>query len=116
MAAATTSRRAVATLVILLVLGACGSDPNLNRVSEPVSPIAVGDPVDVNAMSLASAMVRAGFTRKQVLDLGPSIRRGLATNGGAQARRNGQIAALFSHMDGRLYVTSEGTGTFTVEI
>lgn len=116
MAAVTTTRRVLGTLVILLALGACGNDPNIRRASEPVSPIAVGDPADVNAMALASAMIRAGFTREQILNLGPSIRRGLATNGGAQAQRDGRVAALFSHMDGRLYVTSESSGTFTVRI
>ncbi|SEP23797.1 hypothetical protein SAMN04490248_14810 [Salinihabitans flavidus] len=109
-------RRAVFLLVSVLALASCAGDPNVQRVSEPVTSLAVGDPGDVGAMALAQAMTRAGFSRAEILEMGPQIRRGLADNGGAQARRKGRIVALFSHMDGRLYVTSANVGTFTVDI
>ena len=103
--------------VFLLCLGvaACSADSSMRRVSEPVTSISVGEPGEVSAASLAQAMVRAGFTRDEILELGPGIRRSLATNGGAQARRDGRVLALFSYMQGRLYVTGANTGTFVMD-
>lgn len=98
-----------------LLLASCAADSNLRRVSEPVSSIAVGSPGEVTAMSLASAMLRAGFTREEVLELGPGIRRSLTETGGAQARRQGEILALFSLSEGKLYVTSASSGTFVLD-
>lgn len=98
-----------------LLLASCAADSNLRRISEPVSSIAVGSPGEVSAMTLASAMLRAGFTREEVLELGPGIRRSLAETGGAQARRQGEILALFSLNEGKLYVTSASSGTFVMD-
>lgn len=106
------------TIVLILaatLLSACAQDPNLKRSNETVSSLAVGDPGEVGAMTLAQAMMRAGFTRDEILDLGPGIRRSLARNGGAQAQRKGAIVALFSHKDGKLYVTSGHSGTFVLD-
>lgn len=107
--------RVIVLLVTGLAIAGCG-DPNVQRVSAPVTSIAVGDRGEVSALALARGMTRAGFTRDEVLELGPSIRRAVATSGGAQARRDGRIFALFSHMDGQLYVTSGNTGTFTIDV
>jgi hypothetical protein len=67
-------------------------------------------------MALASAMLRADFRADEVLELGPGIRRSLAESGGAQARKDGRIFALFSHRDGKLYVTSARSGTFVTDM
>jgi uncharacterized lipoprotein YajG len=109
-------RPAVALVAGSFLLAACSGDPNVQRVSEPVTSLSVGDPGNVSATALARGMTRAGFSRAEILEMGPAIRRALVTTGGAQARREGQIAAVFSHMDGNLYVTSETSGTFTVSI
>jgi hypothetical protein len=107
--------RAAGFAVVALLLASCAADSNLRRVSEPVSNIAVGSPGEVSAMTLASAMLRAGFTREEILELGPGIRRSLAHSGGAQARRQGEILALFSFSEGKLYVTSASSGTFVMD-
>jgi len=107
--------RSTGLAVVALLLASCAADSNLRRASEPVSSIAVGTPGEVSAMSLASAMLRAGFTREEVLELGPGIRRSLAESGGAQARRQGEILALFSFNEGKLYVTSASSGTFVLD-
>lgn len=112
---ATAFRRMLGVLTVLLAVSACSGDPNMRRVSDPVTSISVGEPGEVSASSLARAMVRAGFTRDEILELGPGIRRSLATNGGAQARREGRVLALFSYMQGRLYVTGANTGTFVLD-
>jgi len=112
----TALRHAHATLAVtaLLALAACGSDPNMSRLSAPVSSISVGEPGEISAMALAESMLRVGFTREEILELGPGIRRSLNQNGGAQALRDGLIMALFSHRDGMLYVTSAASGTFVL--
>ena len=107
---------AVVLIACSFFLAACGGDPNVQRVSEPVTSLSVGDPGDVSATALARGMTGAGFSRDEIIEMGPAIRRALVTSGGAQARRDGQIVAVFSHMDQRLYVTSENSGTFTVGI
>ena len=106
--------RAVLAVTALLALVACGSDSNMSRMSDPVSPISVGEPGEISAMALADAMLRVGFTREEILEMGPGIRRSLNQNGGAQALRDGLIMALFSHREGMLYVTSATSGTFVV--
>ncbi len=102
-------------LATFLLIG-CAMDNNLQRVNESVSPVAVGDPGEVGAMALARSMIRAGFTRNEILELGPGIRSSLARTGGAQARRKGEVVALFSHKDAKLYVTSGTSGTFVVDL
>lgn len=101
--------------VFPLFLAACAGDSNLRRVSEPVTSMSLGTPGEVAAPSLARAMLRAGFTREEILDLGPGIRRSIAESGGAQARRQGEVVALFSYKEGKLYVTSTNSGTFILD-
>lgn len=98
----------------MTLLAACANDPNFSRMTEPVSTISVGEPGEISAMSLVQAMSRVGFTREEILDLGPGIRRSLNQTGGAQARRGQTLVALFSLRDGMLYVTSANSGTFTL--
>ena len=112
---ASSFRRTMGVLVVLFAISACSADQNFRRVSDPVTSISVGEPGEVSANSLARAMNRAGFTRAEILELGPGIRRSLATNGGAQARREGRVLALFSYMQGRLYVTGANSGTFVMD-
>ena len=103
-------------MVLLFLLGAgCAMDSNLQRKNEAVSAVAVGDPGEVGAMALARAMIRSGFTREEILELGPGIRSSLARTGGAQARRRREVVALFSHKDAKLYVTSGVSGTFVID-
>lgn len=107
--------RGLSKLGLILILGACAGDPNLQRLNEPVTSISVGEPGDVSAMSLAEAMLRVGFSNDEVLELGPGIRRALTRSGGAQASREGEIVALFSLREGKLYVTGTESGTFVLD-
>lgn len=108
-------RRFTVVMCLSAVLAACGGDPNMIRSTAPVTTVNIGEPGEVSAMSLAQAMLRAGFSRSEILEFGPGIRRSLAESGGAQARREGQLFALFSYREGKLYVTSARTGTFVVD-
>jgi len=104
-------------LLLLTVLAGCsGTDRAFDRATDEVNTIALGDPVDIDAMVLARAMLRAGFSHEEILDKGPGIRRSLASTGGAEARRSGTIVALFSHKEGELYVTGAQSGTFVVTL
>lgn len=94
----------------------CASDASFRKVNDQVSTVSVGDPGEVSANSLVKAMIRARFSNDEILALGPGIRRSLSDSGGAQARRGGEIVALFSHKNGKLYVTSGASGTFVTEM
>ena len=100
-------------VTILFVLAGCASvDKNIAMTTEPVTSIVAGDATEVSAQDLAEAMLRAGFTREQILKHGPVVRQALATSGGAQVRDGKVIGALFSIHSGQLYVTSRSRGTF----
>jgi hypothetical protein len=85
-------------------------------MSQPVSNVVVGEAAEVSAYDLAEAMLRAGFTRDQILQYGPQVRRSLATSGGAQVRDGKVVGALFSIHGNQLYVTSRSRGTFVQTI
>jgi hypothetical protein len=96
-----------------LALGGCATiDRSVALTQEVVTPITVGDAAAISAHDLAEAMVRAGFTREQILRDGPAVRNALATSGGAQLRSGKLVEALFAVHGDRLYVTSRTRGTF----
>lgn len=104
---------AVVSVALAALAGACASvDPNIAMTEAPVLAIPVGEAAEVSAADLAQAMVRAGFSREEILKHGPAVRNSLATSGGAQVRDGKVIGALFSIHAGQLYVTSRTRGTF----
>ena len=109
---------ALAALAIGLPLGGCSAtmDRSVMLATEPVVPISVGEQAFVSAFDLAQAMLRAGFSKQEVLRLGPSIHSALATSGGAQVRQNKQVSAMFAVYGDRLYVTSLARGTFALQM
>ena len=96
----------------IFLSGCVSPDDNLAKMSQPVANVVVGEAAEVSARDLAEAMLRAGFTREQILQHGPQVRRSLATSGGAQVRDGRAIGALFSVHGNHLYVTSRTRGTF----
>ncbi len=107
---------ALAVCVAALLSACVSADPNIVRTTEPVTAIPVGEAAEISAYDLAEAMVRAGFTREQILKEGPAVRNALATSGGAQIRDGKFVSALFSIHAGRLYVTSRDRGTFIQQL
>jgi hypothetical protein len=99
-----------------LLSGCVSADPNIVMTQEAVTSIPVGESTAVSAYDLAAAMVRAGFSRDQILKDGPAVRNALATSGGAQIRDGKFVSALFSVHAGRLYVTSRTRGTFVQDL
>lgn len=108
----------LAAVAIGIALGGCSAtiDRSVMLATEPVIPVSVGEQAFVSAFDLAQAMLRAGFTRDEVLKLGPSIHSALATSGGAQIRQNRQVSAIFAVYGDRLYVTSLARGTFALQM
>ncbi len=108
--------RAVATiaaiLCALLLAGCITTDRSVALTEEIVTPLAVGDAAQISAADLAEAMLRAGFTREEILAEGPSVRNALATSGGARVRQGMVVAALFAVQGDQLIVTSRANGTF----
>jgi phage FluMu protein gp41 len=102
-----------AVLAASLVLSGCASiDRSVALTQEIVTPITVGEAAAISAHDLAEAMLRAGFSREQILRDGPAVRNALATSGGAQLRSGKMVEALFAVHGDRLYVTSRTRGTF----
>jgi hypothetical protein len=115
-------RTAAATVAVGVALGVAlgGCSATMDRsvllATEPVVAVSVGEQAFVSAFDLAQAMLRAGFTRDEVLKLGPSVHSALATSGGAQVRQNKQVSAIFAVYGDRLYVTSLARGTFAMQM
>ena len=109
---------ALAALTLGVTLGGCSAmmDRSVMLASEPVVPISVGEQAFVSAFDLADAMLRAGFSRDEVLKHGPSVHSALATSGGAQVRQGKSVSAIFAVYGDKLYVTSLARGTFAVPI
>ena len=108
---------ALAATALAAGLAACSTmDRSVMLATEPVIPVSVGEQAFVPAFDLAQAMLRAGFSREEVLKLGPSIHSALATSGGAQVRQNKQVSAIFAVYEDRLYVTSLARGTFALQL
>ena len=107
------SARPIPALLLVLALAACTTvDENITRTTETVTAITVGEATEVSALDLAQAMLKAGFTRQQILQHGAAVRNALAKSGGAQVRDGKMVGALFSIHSGQLYVTSRSRGTF----
>jgi hypothetical protein len=98
----------------LLTLAACASVDNrsVRMTEETILPFTGGEAADVPAAILADAMLRAGFTREEVLRHGPKLHTVLATSGSAQVRQARVVAAIFAVHADKLYVTSRTRGTF----
>jgi hypothetical protein len=108
---------AFAAVFAALALSGCSTmDRSVALATDPVVPVAVGEASAVSAFDLASAMLRAGFTKDDILKYGPEVHKALAGSGGAQVRVGKVVAAMFAvHGDG-LYVTSRTRGTFVQPI
>lgn len=106
---------ALVSIALVLIFAAC-SDSNVRRMDSPVVPIAVGETALLSATSLAKAMLRAGFSREEILEYGPAVRNSISMQGGAEVKRSNAIQALFSVHDGTLYVSSRTSGTFAQPI
>ena len=100
-------------LAAMLLSGCAGAiNQSVILADQAVTPITDGTATWVSPETLAEAMLRAGFTRDEILELGPQVGRALATAGGAQVRRGKAVAALFAVNDSSLIVTSTSRGTF----
>lgn len=101
-----------------VALSACTAnmDRSIQLSTDPVVPVSVGEQAFVGAYDIAQAMLRAGFTRGEVLQLGPAVHSALATSGGAQIRQNRQVSAIMAVYGDRLYVTSLARGTFALQM
>jgi hypothetical protein len=106
-----------AAITAFLALSGCATiDRSVALTQESVTPITVGDAAAISAHDLAEAMLRAGFSREQILRDGPVVRNALATSGGAQLRSGKLVEALFAVHGDRLYVTSRTRGTFVLPL
>ena len=108
----------LAALAAGVALGGCSAtmDRSVMLATDPVVPISVGEQAFVSAFDLADAMLRAGFSRDEVLKHGPMVHSALATSGGAQVREGKSVSAIFAVYGNKLYVTSLARGTFAVPI
>jgi len=106
------ARGAAAILLLALGSGCIAMDRNAGLAMHSVYPLSTGDAASVTPEELASAMLRAGFTRDEILRDGPAVRNALATVGSVQVREEKLVKALFSVHADQLYVSSRLRGTF----
>lgn len=100
-------------LLALVQLAACSAiDRSVGLAEAVVVPVTTGDATDVAAIDLAQAMLRAGFTKEEIVRHGPALHSALATSGSAQVRQNKVVAAVFAVHTDKLYVVSRTRGTF----
>ena len=114
-----TALRVAARLILVsgfaavLLSGCAGAiSRSVLLTDQAVTPITNGSATRVSPDDLAQAMLRAGFTRDEILQYGPGVGEALATSGAAQVRRGKVVAALFAVNNGQLIVTSLDRGTF----
>lgn len=107
--------RKLLPVVALAALTACG-DMNVTRNFSAVTAISSRETASLTAQDIVIAMARTGFTRQEILDHGPAVRNALSVQGGAEVRRDGNVTAIFSVMDGALYVVSQRGGTYVHEL
>ncbi|MEQ9257997.1 MAG: hypothetical protein RIG84_02745 [Roseovarius sp.] len=101
----------------LAALQACSEmDRNVARADDFVVPVTVGETRVLTASQVANAMIKAGFTYDEIVELGPGLRNAVSTRGGAEVRRGKYIHALFSVQNDRLYVASRTAGTFVLAL
>lgn len=105
-------RPLVLVLTLLVLVGCDQMDTNVARVDARVQPISVGEPYVISAMDLAAAMLQAGFTREEILELGPKVQVALAASGGVQINEGRAARAILSVQDNQLFISSRATGTF----
>lgn len=109
--------KAFVILLFPLFLAACAStDRGVALAEETVTPMTVGDSADVPAEQLASAMLRAGFSREEILRHGVHVRNALAESGGVRVRSGNMVAAMMAVHGTKLYVVSRTRGTFIVDL
>jgi hypothetical protein len=101
-----------ATLTLIVMLVASCADRNMADTFRAVVPVSGSETATVPAEDMVAAMSRTGFTREEILAHGPAIHNALAVKGAAEVRREGSVTAIFSVMDGSLYVVSRRGGTY----
>jgi hypothetical protein len=102
-------------LATAALLTACGQ-ANMTGAGRAVVPITASETARLSARDVFVAMSRTGFSRQDILDHGPALRNALSMKGGAEVRRDGRVAAIFSIMDGNLYVVSRRGGSYVQEL
>lgn len=112
------SCRCLANLLVvasmMTVLGGCATPPPAASIR--VNPVANAEVVSLSADDVVLVMRAAGFSRQQILELGPPMRNALATAGGARIEQLGKIEAIFVFEKNMLYVSSRHTGGFVYNV
>lgn len=94
--------------IIILSAGGCATKYNVKWVPNQSG-------IALTAEDVVIFMDRAGFSEKEILELGSDVRNGLASTGAVRAYIDENTAAIIS-TDGRLvYVNSRERGSFVYD-
>ncbi|PWJ21412.1 hypothetical protein [Jannaschia seohaensis] len=102
-------------LTSLLAAASC-TDVNVRRNNAGVVSLSGGHTARISADDLVIVLGRSGFSPDEILEHGPGVRNALAMRGGAEVRKDGQVVAMMSVLDGALYVVSQRGGSYVHDL
>lgn len=105
------------TLLLLLAVGMVGCARNTRGIR--IVPLSNRNVLVLNADDIIQIMRRAGFSDRQILEYGPSVREGLAQSGAVQVRIDNKVEAVFAiNLDqgNNVYISTRLRGNFIYSV
>lgn len=96
--------------LMICVLCSCAGQRQL--VTPVIKSILNEEVIALDADDIVNIMGRAGFSEKDVVDLGPRLRNDLAQSGGSQIIHRDKTLALYSVHGALVYVNTPTQGLF----
>jgi hypothetical protein len=71
----------------------------------------------LTAKDVVTMMLHVGFSEKQILELGESLRNALMTSGAAQVKQGNKVGALFAVFENDcIYITTRASGIYIYDV
>lgn len=109
-------RVAIGGLFIVLSLSALLGTVGCTHNQAQVIPISNREVAALSAEDIARVMLRAGFSDKQIVELGTEMRNELARSGAAQINVGDKVEAIFAVDGDFVYVSSRLRGSFIYDL
>jgi len=109
-------RVAIGGLFIVLSLSALLGTAGCAHTQAQVIPVSNREVAALSAEDIARVMLRAGFSDKQIVELGTEMRNELARSGAAQINVGDKVEALFAVDGDFVYVSSRLRGSFIYDL
>lgn len=107
---------AVLLLTPFLFFGAAGCANGGSSSAFQVVPVGSRDIAALNSDDVVRIMRRAGFSDKQILELGTEVRNALLLSGAVEVKRGKIIEAIFAVNDNNVFITTRLRGNFIYNV